>query len=111
MNDGPDRSRLDDLDARIRAAKKANDPDNRERRRYDTDAGNAWRMVIELVTGMVMGFGIGYGLDWLFGTLPLFLVIFSLLGFAAGVRVMMETAQTTAKQAGEKAQKDETHGD
>ena len=101
MGTDPDRKQLDELDARIRAAQKANDPEARERRRYDTDAGNAWRMVVELVTGMVMGFGIGYGLDWVFGTLPLFLIVFSLLGFAAGVRVMMETARTTAKQAGQ----------
>ena len=111
MGDAPDRKKLDELDARIQAAQKANNPENRERQRYDTDAGNAWRMVVELVTGMVVGFGIGYGLDWVFGTLPIFLVIFSLLGFAAGVRVMMETAQTTAKQAGQPREEDGTHGD
>ena len=39
------------------------------------------------------GLGIGYGLDHLLGTLPLFLIIFTILGFAAGVRTMMRTAQ------------------
>ena len=39
------------------------------------------------------GFGIGYGLDWLFGTLPIFLILFIGLGFVAGVRTMMRTAQ------------------
>lgn len=53
----------------------------------------AWRMVIELATGIVVGVGIGYGLDRLFGTLPFLLVIFALLGFAAGVRVMLGTAR------------------
>lgn len=52
----------------------------------------AWRMVIELVSGMVIGLSIGYGLDWMFGTLPIFLVIFALLGFVAGVNVMIRTA-------------------
>jgi ATP synthase protein I len=42
-------------------------------------------MVTELVVGMLMGLGIGYGLDHLFGTMPLFLIIFTILGFAAGV--------------------------
>ena len=56
-------------------------------------ANMAWRMVIELVAGIAIGFGIGYGLDWLFGTLPIFLISFIGLGFVAGVRTMMRTAQ------------------
>lgn len=53
----------------------------------------AWRMVIELATGIVVGVGLGYGLDRLFGTLPILLSVFALLGFAAGVRVMLGTAR------------------
>ena len=49
-------------------------------------------MVIELVVGMVLGLAIGFGLDALFGTRPVFLVVFALLGFAAGVRTMLRTA-------------------
>ena len=52
----------------------------------------AYRMMVELVVGMVFGISIGYGLDFLFSTFPIFLVIFSLLGFAAGIRVMLQTA-------------------
>ncbi len=55
-------------------------------------------MVIELVSGMFLGLAIGYGLDALFGTLPIFLVIFALLGFAAGVKTMMNSAKQLAKQ-------------
>ena len=53
----------------------------------------AYRMMLELVVGMIFGVGIGYGLDYVFGTFPLFLIVFSLLGFAAGVRVMLQTAK------------------
>ena len=56
----------------------------------------AWRMIIELVTGMLLGMGIGYGLDAVFNTLPLFLVIFSLIGFAAGIKTMLGTAKQLA---------------
>ena len=42
---------------------------------------------------MIVGFGIGYGLDYFLNTLPIFLVTFTLLGFAAGVRIMMQTAK------------------
>ena len=53
-------------------------------------------MVTELVAGLLIGFGIGYGLDVLLGTTPILLVLFTLLGFAAGVRVMMRTAAELA---------------
>ncbi|PYE83804.1 AtpZ/AtpI family protein [Pseudoroseicyclus aestuarii] len=53
----------------------------------------AWRMVVELVAGLVIGFCIGYGLDILFGTMPLFLVLFIFLGLAAGVNVMLRSAR------------------
>ena len=52
----------------------------------------------ELVVGMLMGLGLGYGLDYLFGTLPIFLIIFTLLGFAAGVRTMMRSAEEVQRK-------------
>lgn len=53
----------------------------------------AWRLVIELVAGLGIGFGIGYGLDIYLGTLPWLLIVFTLLGFIAGVRTMMRSAE------------------
>lgn len=50
-------------------------------------------MVIELVAGLGIGFGIGYGLDWLFGTLPIFMVLFVMLGLAAGIKTMLRSAK------------------
>ena len=55
-------------------------------------------MVIELVVGLLIGFGIGYGLDSLFGTIPLFLVIFTLLGMAAGIKTMMRSAKELTQE-------------
>ena len=67
-----------------------------------------WRMVIELVSGLLVGFAIGYGLDSLFGTLPVLMVIFTLLGFAAGVRIMLRSAaEFQARDARTKDGKDE----
>jgi ATP synthase protein I len=84
------------LEAKIAAAKKATEPKPRGDEHY-SQANLAWRMVIELVAGLMIGFGIGFGLDSLFGTMPLFLVIFILLGLAAGIRVMLRTAQEAQK--------------
>ena len=65
-------------------------------------------MVIELATGILVGVGIGYGLDVLFGTLPVFLAIFSMVGFAAGVKTMLGTArQVQEKTAAAEAAKRE----
>ena len=50
-------------------------------------------MVIELVVGVGMGAGAGFGLDHLFGTAPVLLAVMTLLGFAAGVNLMLRTAK------------------
>ncbi len=88
----PDAAKLAALDARIAKARGSQTPSRAHQEEHYSQAQVAWRMVIELVAGLGIGFGIGYGLDALFGTLPLFLVVFVLLGFAAGVKVMMRTA-------------------
>jgi ATP synthase protein I len=92
MPDEPDRARLDALERRIAAAKGVAAPDHHMKKDY-SQAQLAWRMVIELVAGLGIGFGIGYGLDWVFGTLPLFLVLFIGLGFAAGIKTMLRSAR------------------
>jgi ATP synthase protein I len=92
MQEGPDPVRLQRLDEKIAAAKRASAPKPAMEADYSA-ASQGWRMVIELVSGLGIGFGIGYGLDSLFGTMPIFLVLFIFLGFAAGVRTMLRTAQ------------------
>lgn len=69
----------------------------------------AWRMVVELVAGMAIGFGIGYGLDALFGTRPWLMVGFTVLGFIAGIKTMIRSAhEIQAKTiAAQTAQEDE----
>ncbi len=92
MVDPVDKARLAQLEKRINALKGTTVP-RPKMEDHHSQAHLAWRMVIELVSGLGIGFGIGYGLDAIFGTLPVFLVLFILLGFAAGVRTMMRTAQ------------------
>ncbi|PWR01577.1 hypothetical protein DKT77_15685 [Meridianimarinicoccus roseus] len=101
MAAGPDDERMKQLEARIGAARKGREPDKPHQEEHYSKAQMGWRMVTELVAGLGIGFGIGYGMDALFGTIPLFLVLFTLLGFAAGVRVMMRTAREV--QAGRPA--------
>lgn len=89
----PDAQKLKELDARIKAAKERGAPSKSHQEEHYSQAQLAWRMVIELVAGLGIGFGMGYGLDVAFGTLPIFMVIFTLLGLAAGVKTMLRSAQ------------------
>ncbi|MEO1238707.1 MAG: AtpZ/AtpI family protein, partial [Pseudomonadota bacterium] len=77
-----DKERLRALDERIDAAKAASQNERPHQQEHYSMAQQGWRMVIELVAGLLVGVVIGYGLDVLFGTLPILLVIFTLLGFA-----------------------------
>ena len=43
------------------------------------------RVGVELVSALVVAVAIGWGLDWLFGTRPILMAVFVLLGGAAGV--------------------------
>ncbi len=87
-----DENTLRDLEVRIQAVKSVpcNHPKVSD---HHSSAHLAWRMVIELVVGIMIGFGIGYGLDILLGTMPIFLVVFIFLGFAAGVKTMLRSAK------------------
>jgi ATP synthase protein I len=96
MPDDPDADRLDRLEARIAAAKGEGKPPSGSLRGVSQGEA-AWRMVIELVTGMALGLAIGLGFDALLGTQPVMTVIFSLLGFAAGIRTMLRTAQSLTR--------------
>src|SRR5579871_2274495 len=47
--------------------------------------GIGLRVGIELVSALVVAVAIGYGLDYLFGTKPILMAVFVLLGGAAGI--------------------------
>ncbi len=100
-----DKERLEALEARIEAAKGPQTAPS-EIETHHSQAQLAWRMVIELVAGIAIGFGIGMGLDALLGTRPIFLVLFILLGFAAGVRVMLRSARQIQDKEAAKAAED-----
>ncbi|MCO4823668.1 MAG: AtpZ/AtpI family protein [Amylibacter sp.] len=104
MTDGPDPVRMKALEEKLAAKKKAMEPEVVEEHHL-SQAQAGWRMVTELVVGLLLGFGFGYGLDLFFETLPIFLIIFTMLGFAGGVRAMMRTANEIAAKQAEEAKK------
>jgi len=85
---------LDDLDTRLRAAtdkqqgrKKASDRFSR-----GSALSLAFRIGVELVSALIVGVGIGLLLDKWLDTTPWFLLLFFLLGSAAGIMNVFRVA-------------------
>lgn len=69
----------------------------RNARAAPAQSGIAVRLVTELVAALLVGSAMGWGMDWLFGyfgihTKPVFLIVFFMLGAAAGLRGVIRTA-------------------
>ena len=67
--------KLKDLDHKlneIREKKNINKPSNGQAFK---SAHIGWRMILELVIGILIGVLLGFGLDYLFNTTPIFLII------------------------------------
>ncbi len=47
--------------------------------------GFGFRLAIDILAALLIGVGIGFGLDWWLGTKPLFFILFFFLGGAAGI--------------------------
>jgi len=81
---------LDDLDARVRAAQarqaKNGKPDKPGSRvNVSQGLGLAFKLGIDMVAAVVIGVGIGWGLDKWLGTGPWLLLLFLILGMVAGI--------------------------
>ena len=90
MNEFSKKGKLDKLERQIEEFKSKEEKHGPKRLKVQNDG---WRMVIELVTGMLLGICLGMALDYIVGSEPIFLIVFSLLGFLAGVKTMMATAK------------------
>jgi ATP synthase protein I len=106
MASEPDPDRLKALEKKLQQVKGKEPPPQSNTAKGFSQGEVAWRMVIELATGIMLGSAIGYGIDVLFGTLPVFLVIFSLLGFAAGIKTMLGSARELGRKAEAAAKKE-----
>ncbi|MEZ5843828.1 MAG: AtpZ/AtpI family protein [Hyphomicrobiaceae bacterium] len=56
-------------------------------------------MAIDLVAGVTIGFGIGWALDRAFNSRPAFMIVFIILGFAAGMLNLIRTARRMQAEA------------
>lgn len=71
---------------------------------YDASRGSAlargFRLSSELIAGVLVGALIGWAVDRLFSTSPFGLIVFFLLGFAAGIVNVVRAASGTANRTG-----------
>ena len=95
FGDLPDR--LKDLGNRIAAEKVQQAEASKPSTSYQgaSDYSKGYKLASEFVAGTLVGGLIGYGIDYVVGTLPLFLIIFLLLGFGAGIVNMSRAANRT----------------
>jgi ATP synthase protein I len=90
-----DRKRLDELEFRLRDARKGAEraPASRSTHR---ELGLAYRVMIEMAVGLAFGAVVGWLLDSWLGTRPLAMVVMTLLGFAAGMLNAWRTSRSIA---------------
>ena len=91
----PDPDRLNDLGKRLDELQTRQA--ERTKRPQPSQSNIAFRFATELVAALVVGGGLGWGIDWLFGhfgfhTRPAFMIVFFVLGAAAGIRNVMRAA-------------------
>jgi len=97
MQDQDSPPSLDDLDARL---KKARGAENERVRRSEmlspnlpgSAMGLAFRVGVELVAGVAVGAAIGYGFDYWLGTKPWLMIVFFFLGAAGGMMNVFRAA-------------------
>lgn len=92
------RQRLDALGGKLDAARGRHAPPP-ERESRGRAMGQALRLATELVAGVVVGGFIGWALDGLFGTKPFLMLVFLLLGAAAGILNVIRTAKQMQAEA------------
>lgn len=93
----------DDFDERLAAARAQQHKDAPAKRsKASANAmGYGFRVATELVGGVLVGAGIGWGLDRLLGTSPWLLIVFLMLGFGAGINnVLRATKKLDRELAG-----------
>ena len=89
------------LDAKLAEHRARNAVEAERERRPGTGQGIAegLKLASEFVAGIIVGAAIGYGIDKLAGTMPFGLIVFLMIGFAAGVRNVLRHVSPKAPPA------------
>ena len=80
------------LEERVQNAQARHTKSDKEYSNDGSILGMAWRLSNELVVSVLVGAGLGYGLDKLFNTTPWLLIVGLGFGFATGIRGVLRVA-------------------
>jgi len=92
--------RLHDLEGKVRDARARHEPASSQAQDRGSAMGEALKLATEMIAGVAVGGFIGWALDRLFGTAPILMVVFLILGAAAGILNVIRTAQRRQAVAG-----------
>jgi ATP synthase protein I len=94
-----DSRRLAELEERLQEARRQRGT-SEPAESSQSKLGIAFRLVTELLAGVIVGGGIGWALDRVFGTSPFLLIVMFLLGVAAGMVNVVRTARQMDEDSG-----------
>jgi len=63
-----------------------------------TQMARAWAMGLDMFVNLLAGGILGFGLDWLFGTYPILMLVFGLLGLGVGMLKFLREALQLNKE-------------
>ena len=99
-----DRRRVEDLDARLKAARgqveKQRPSDGPSNRMSHRETGVAYRVLVDMIAGLLVGGFLGYWLDRWLGWAPFSLVTGLVLGFVAGANNAWRAIRAYSAAAG-----------
>jgi ATP synthase protein I len=98
-----DMRRVDELEARLRAARvdtpKPGSETPRQSGMSHRQTGVAYRVLVDMIAGLLVGGFLGYWLDRWLGSHPYSLIVGLLVGFAAGVNNVWRAIRVYTAQA------------
>jgi ATP synthase protein I len=103
--------RLHDLEGKVRDARSRHEPASSASQDRGSAMGEALKLSTEMIAGVAVGGFIGWALDRLFGTAPILMVVFLILGAAGGILNVIRSAQRRQAEAGRLPGKDLLAGD
>ncbi|QDG79088.1 AtpZ/AtpI family protein [Labrenzia sp. PHM005] len=89
--------RRDRLNRMLDGQRKADEAEQRVKKSDSSGYGQAMKLSSEFISGIVVGGGLGWFVDQWLGTTPFGLIVFLLIGFAAGVLNVMRAAGRIAE--------------
>ena len=87
----PKRERIDALDEKISASRQGQVPPEKQARVNANMLGLAYRLLVEILVGIAVGGFVGWWMDKVLDTKPIWMLVFLVLGMGAGLMNSVRT--------------------